>query len=70
MIVAIRLTQINAVARVAQKVRAWHQVGFPSSNLARLRSSFSAWLSSPSSGSPFGQNHEGRSAPRPPLAVR
>ena len=47
----------------AEETGAW-QDGFPSSKWPRLRLSFSAWLYSPSSGFPFGQNHEGRGAPR------
>ena len=48
----------------AAKSGAWHQDGVPTSKWPRLRLSFSAWLYSPSSGFPFGQNHEGRGAPR------
>jgi len=39
-----------------RKIGAW-QDGFPLSKWGRLRLSFSAWLYSPSSGFPFGQNH-------------
>jgi len=37
--------------------------GFPLSKWVRLRLSFSAWLYSPSSGFPFGQNYDGLGAP-------
>ena len=60
---SLSMIQIKAVAGMPRKTGAW-QSGFPPPNWSRLRLSFSAWLFSPSSGSPFGQNHEGRGAPR------
>jgi len=55
------MIQINAAAQLPKKTGAW-QDGVSSSTWLRL--SLSAGLSSPSSGLPFGQNHEGQDAPR------
>ena len=64
-----RLDQDQRRRSTAAKSGAWHQDDFSPSNLPRLRSSFSAWPYSRTSGSPFGQNYEDRGAPRPPPTV-
>jgi hypothetical protein len=56
------MIQIKGCRSIVTKNGAWHH--FLPSKWPQSRLAFSAWLYSPSSCLPFGQNHEGRGAPK------